>query len=78
MIDPAVLHQTTPLRHRLALKSLLVPGGLGTSHTVMLFGKGVGRPALRGASFDPTSAAESARADLSPPATGKLRPGQVH
>jgi SAM-dependent MidA family methyltransferase len=66
------------LRHRLALKSLLVPGGLGTSHTVMLFGKGVGRPALRGASFDPTSAAESARADLSPPATGKLRPGQVH
>ena len=33
---------------RLALKTLLVPGGLGTSHHVLVFGRNVGRPALRG------------------------------
>ncbi len=36
------------IRRRLALKTLLVPGGLGTTHHVMMFGKGVGRPQLRG------------------------------
>lgn len=36
------------LRRRLALKSLLVPGGLGSTHKVLVFGKGVGRPRLSG------------------------------
>jgi len=34
-----------------ALKTLLVPGGLGSTHKVMIFTKGVGTPALRGCSF---------------------------
>ena len=42
---------TAALRHRLALKTLLVPGGLGSTHQVLVFGKGVGRPALKGCSF---------------------------
>ena len=41
------------LRHRLALKTLLVPGGLGSTHQVLILGKGVGRPALKGCSFTP-------------------------
>lgn len=36
------------LRHRLGLKTLLVPGGLGSTHQVLLLGKGVGAPPLRG------------------------------
>ena len=36
------------LRRRLALKSLLMPGGLGSTHKVLIFGKGVGRPRLSG------------------------------
>ena len=39
------------LRRRLALKSLLVPGGLGSTHKVMIFGKDVGTPALAGCSY---------------------------
>ena len=39
------------LRQRLALKSLLLPGGLGSTHKVMLFGKDVGQPALAGCSY---------------------------
>jgi len=42
---------------RLALKTLLMPGGLGTSHHVLLFGKNVGRPALRGCSHGRWTAA---------------------
>jgi SAM-dependent MidA family methyltransferase len=34
-----------------ALKTLLVPGGLGSTHKVMIFGKGVGTPSLRACSF---------------------------
>jgi SAM-dependent MidA family methyltransferase len=34
-----------------ALKTLLVPGGLGSTHKVMIFGKAVGAPALLGCSF---------------------------
>lgn len=37
--------------HRLALKTLLMPGGLGSTLKVMIFGKGVGRPALRGCGY---------------------------
>ena len=39
------------LRRRLALKSLLVPGGLGSTHKVMLFGRNVGTPTLAGCSY---------------------------
>ncbi len=33
------------------LKTLLMPGGLGSTHKVLILGKGVGTPALRGCSF---------------------------
>ena len=39
------------LKTRLALKTLLMPGGLGSTLKVLIVGKGVGRPALRGCSF---------------------------
>lgn len=42
---------TLPLRQRLALKTLLLPGGLGSTHKVLIFGKGVGTPPLRGLSY---------------------------
>jgi SAM-dependent MidA family methyltransferase len=34
-----------------ALKTLIMPGGIGSTHKVMIFGKGVGNPALHGCSF---------------------------
>ena len=43
------------MMRRLALKTLLVPGGLGTSHQVLIMGKDVGRPALRGCAKSSTS-----------------------
>ena len=42
---------TDAFKQRLALKTLLVPGGLGSTHKVLLLGKQVGVPALRGCSF---------------------------
>jgi SAM-dependent MidA family methyltransferase len=39
------------LQRRLAMKTLLLPGGLGSTHKVLLFGKGVGAPALKGCSY---------------------------
>ena len=42
---------TPSIKHRLALKTLLVPGGLGSTHHVLLLGKQVGTPTLRGGSF---------------------------
>ena len=39
------------LKRRLALKTLLLPGGLGSSHKVLVFAKNVGTPQLRGVSF---------------------------
>ena len=39
------------LKKRLALKTLIMPGGLGSTMKVLILGKGVGRPALRGCSF---------------------------
>jgi SAM-dependent MidA family methyltransferase len=39
------------LKKRLALKTLLMPGGLGSTHKVIIFGKGVGAPALAGCSY---------------------------
>ena len=50
--DPAAAADTAgALRRRLALKTLIAPGGLGGTHRVLMLGKGVGRPALKGASF---------------------------
>ena len=34
-----------------ALKTLIMPGGLGSTMKVLILGKGVGTPALRGCSF---------------------------
>ncbi len=39
------------LKTRLALKTLLMPGGLGSTLKVLLVGKNIGEPALRGCSF---------------------------
>jgi SAM-dependent MidA family methyltransferase len=39
------------LKARMALKTLVMPGGLGSTHKVLILGKGVGTPALRGCSF---------------------------
>jgi hypothetical protein len=33
------------------LKTLVMPGGLGSTHKVLILGKGVGSPALQGCSF---------------------------
>ena len=38
-------------RQRLALKTLLLPGGLGSTHKVLIFARGVGRPSLMGCSY---------------------------
>ena len=43
--------RTPAFRERLALKTLLMPGGLGSTMKVLVFGKGVGRPALAGCSY---------------------------
>ncbi len=39
------------LKRRLALKTLFLPGGLGSTHKVLILGKDVGAPALRGCSY---------------------------
>ena len=39
------------LKRRLALKTLMLPGGLGSTLKVLIFGKEVGRPALKGLSY---------------------------
>jgi SAM-dependent MidA family methyltransferase len=41
----------TALKTRLALKTLMLPGGLGSTLKVLMFGKGVGTPKLRGLSY---------------------------
>lgn len=39
------------LKRRLAFKTLVQPGGLGSTHKVLLFGKNVGTPSLIGCSY---------------------------
>jgi SAM-dependent MidA family methyltransferase len=52
LIDhPAADRPFDDLKDRLALKTLLMPGGLGSTHKVLILGKGVGQPSLRGCSF---------------------------
>jgi hypothetical protein len=48
LVNPVNLEN---LQARLALKTLLLPGGLGSTLKVLLLGKGVGTPALRGCSY---------------------------
>ncbi len=38
-------------QRRRALKTLMLPGGLGSTHKVLIFGKGVGKPPLLGTTF---------------------------
>ena len=45
------LENPANLKRRLALKTLLMPGGLGSTHKVLILGKDVGTPALRGCSY---------------------------
>ncbi len=48
LLDPS---RPLGLAERLALKTLTLPGGLGSTHKVLILGKNVGRPSLRGCSF---------------------------
>ena len=43
--------RTPAFRERLALKTLLMPGGLGSTMKVLILGRDVGQPALRGCSY---------------------------
>ncbi|MCM3881310.1 MAG: SAM-dependent methyltransferase [Vicinamibacterales bacterium] len=43
--------EPSAMQRRLALKTLLLPGGLGSTHKVLLFGKDVGKPTLKGLSY---------------------------
>jgi len=50
---PALNQQSSqqPTLNTQQLKTLIMPGGLGSTHKVLLLGKGVGTPALKGISF---------------------------
>jgi SAM-dependent MidA family methyltransferase len=39
------------LKTRLALKTLMLPGGLGSSHKVLILGKEMGSPSLSGCAY---------------------------
>ncbi len=45
---PEIRNPQSAVRH---LKTLVMPGGLGSTHKVLILGKGVGAPALQGCSF---------------------------
>ena len=47
----AIRLDTGDMKTRLALKTLLLPAGLGSSHKVLILGKGVGSPSLLGCSY---------------------------
>jgi SAM-dependent MidA family methyltransferase len=54
MDEMMALDQTSEpsaVRRRLALKTLMLPGGLGSTHKVLLYGKGTGTPPLKGLSY---------------------------
>lgn len=44
-------NEVQTIRRRLAMKSLLIPGGLGSTQKVMIFAKHVGTPTLSGLSY---------------------------
>jgi SAM-dependent MidA family methyltransferase len=43
--------ESSTLRERLALKTLILPGGMGSTMKVLILGKGVGTPRLSGCSY---------------------------
>ena len=47
-LRPSSADSTRDVRQRMATRSLVMPGGLGSTHKVLLLGKGVGRPQLLG------------------------------
>jgi SAM-dependent MidA family methyltransferase len=47
MMNAAQGFEPSALQRRLALKTLMLPGGLGSTHKVLIFGKNVGAPRLR-------------------------------
>jgi SAM-dependent MidA family methyltransferase len=49
--NPENLGNPANLKQNLALRTLLMPGGLGSTHKVLILGKGVGMPSLAGCSF---------------------------
>jgi SAM-dependent MidA family methyltransferase len=49
--SPESVANPAHLANRLALKTLIMPGGLGGTHKVLILGKGVDTPALRGCSY---------------------------
>ncbi|HEY2149361.1 MAG TPA: SAM-dependent methyltransferase [Vicinamibacterales bacterium] len=51
LLNAAGLRTFDELKDRLALKTLLMPGGLGSTHKVMIFSKNVEPSALQGLSF---------------------------
>ena len=50
MLDGELFDATT-LKRRLALKTLMLPGGLGSTLKVLIFGKDIGTPRLKGLSY---------------------------
>jgi SAM-dependent MidA family methyltransferase len=51
LVDDSADVGTAALKKRLVLKTLLLPGGLGSTQKVLIFGRNVGTPALRGCAF---------------------------
>ena len=51
LANTANLASAANLKKRVALKTLVMPGGLGSTMKVLILGKGMGTPALRGCSF---------------------------
>ncbi len=47
---PSIADPDSALRNP-QYKTLMLPGGLGSTHKVLILGKGVGAPALKGCSF---------------------------
>jgi SAM-dependent MidA family methyltransferase len=50
-LDGPAIDIADPVKTSRALKTLLMPGGLGSTHKVLILGKGVGTPALSGCSY---------------------------
>ena len=51
MVSGKETSEPAELKKRLAFKTLILPGGLGSTLKVLIFGKDVGKPALTGLSF---------------------------
>jgi SAM-dependent MidA family methyltransferase len=53
LLGTSAVSPPAELKKRLAFKTLMLPGGLGSTLKVLIFGKDVGVPALKGLSFKP-------------------------